>query len=563
MKPKTSLILTRRNAIDADRMQSRIRILFWIIGPLAAGALTYTTRYFINGDAMTYIEIGESFVNGRFSALVNLTYSPIYPVLLGLTQSILKTNPLNEIQALKIVNFFCFLLGMAGCDSLLSVIRKELKKSGGMEEAPAPMWVFDALCYSMFLVSALALVRLRLLNPDMLIFALILIVTAILLRIRESPEAYGYYAALGVTIGIGYLSKSFFLVFSPVLFLLAAACSISLKRALPRLLVAVLLMLVLSAPFMAALSHRLGRFTYGELGRHVYALWISGKGDPIYPQVIHEYPKTVLYRFDVPCTRPSGFDNCYWYEGFKPVFDLRVHVPIIAKNVVSVFLQAPWLLLIGIWYVFQWRFGRIRVGCLRPPSVFLVLSTISIAGIGLYCMLNVELRYIASFLFLGFVALTVSVKYPKQTPRSRVLMLGSSVALILFLLGLTGYSIAEQSYRSVRSEGGKLSYKQAFLEHIAVKDFLQKQGLAPGDEIAIIGSPPVNWARMAGVRIVAEIPDTDQMISASSEQKDAALAVLRKQGIKAVVAKDAGFNDPSSPAWKQVPGTRDYFIRRL
>jgi len=108
MKPKTSLILTRINAIDADRMQSRIRILFWIVGPLAAGALTYTTRYFINGDAMTYIEIGESFVNGRFSALVNLTYSPIYPVLLGLTQSILKTNTLNEIKVLLTVNFFCF-----------------------------------------------------------------------------------------------------------------------------------------------------------------------------------------------------------------------------------------------------------------------------------------------------------------------------------------------------------------------------------------------------------------------------------------------------------------------
>jgi hypothetical protein len=322
-------------------------------------------------------------------------------------------------------------------------------------------------------------------------------------------------------------------------------------------------MLVLSAPFMAVLSHRLGRFTYGELGRHVYALWISGKGDPIYPKVIHEYPKTILYSYDVPCTRPSGFDNCYWYEGFKPVFDLSVHVPIIAKNVVSVFLQAPWLLLIGIWYVIQWRLGQIRVGPLRPPSVFVILSTISIAGIGLYCLLNVELRYIASFLFLGFVALAMSVKYPEQKPRSRELMLGSSVALILFLLGLAGYSVVEQSYRSVRSEGGKLSYKQAFLEHIAVKDFLQEHGIAAGDEIAIIGSPPVNWARMAGVRIVAEIPETDQMMSASNEQKDAALAVLRKQGIKAIVAKDDGLNDLSSPAWTPIPGTRDYFILRL
>ena len=68
---------------------------------------------------------------------------------------------------------------------------------------------------------------------------------------------------------------------------------------------------------------------------------------------------------------------------------------------------------------------------------------------------------------------------------------------------------------------------------------------------------------MAGVRIVAEIPETDQMMSASNEQKDAALAVLRKQGIKAIVAKDDGLNDLSSPAWTPIPGTRDYFILRL
>ena len=82
----------------------------------------------------------------------------------------------------------------------------------------------------------------------------------------------------------------------------------------------------------------------------------------------------------------------------------------------------------------------------------MVLSTISVAGIGLYCLLNVELRYIASFLFLGFVALVMSVKYPEQKPRSRVLMLGSSVALILFLLGLAGYSLGgtELSFASIR-----------------------------------------------------------------------------------------------------------------
>ncbi|MGO9119164.1 MAG: hypothetical protein ACLQPD_16350 [Desulfomonilaceae bacterium] len=549
--------------IDSDSLRAGTRIAFWIFGPLAAAILTYTTRYFINGDAMTYIEMGEALINGRFSALANLTYSPGYPVLLGLAQSILKTNPLNEIQSLKIVNFFCFLLAMSACDRLMTLARKELERFETTEQPPVPIWIFNALCYSMFLVASLALVRLGLLNPDMLIFALVLLVAAVILRIRESPDAYSRYAALGLATGIGYLSKSFFLVFSPIFFLSAAACSASVRRALPRLLVAVLVTLIVSAPLIGALSDRLGRFTYGELGKHVYAFWIFGQGDPIYPKVINEKPKTVLYRYDIQCTRPSGFDICYWYEGFRPVFNLNVHAPIIARNVVSVFLQAPWLLLIAIWYIFQWRLGDIRIGPLRPTSIFIVLFTISIAGIAFYCLLNVEPRYIASFLFLGFVALVMSVRYPEHKPRSRVLMLGSAIALTLFFMGLSAYSLVDQSCRSLRSKGGKLSYKEAFLEQIAVKDFLQKQGIVQGDEIAIIGSPPVNWARMAGVKIVAEVPDIDQMLSASAEQRAASLAALRNEGVKSIVVKDVRFREPSQSNWIPIPGTGDYFAHTL
>ena len=136
-----------------------------------------------------------------------------------------------------------------------------------------------------------------------------------------------------------------------------------------------------------------------------------------HPKVINENPKTVLYRYNVQCTRPAGFDNCYWYEGFRPVFNLNVHAPIVARNVASVFLQAPWLLLIGIWYAFQWRLGYIRIGPVRPPSIFVVLVTISVAGTALYCLLNVEPRYIASFLFLALVALVMSVRYREHKPR--------------------------------------------------------------------------------------------------------------------------------------------------
>ncbi len=545
--------------IDSGNLQSEIRLVFWILGPLAAAILAYTTRYFVNGDAMAYIEMSEAFINGRFSALANLTYSPGYPVLLGLAQSIIKTDPSNEIQLLKSVNFICFLLAMAACEFLMTFLRKVLIESKRTDIGLVPIWIFNALCYSMFLVASLTLVRMQLINPDMLIFAQVLFIAAIILQIREHPDAYTRYAVLGLATGIGYLSKSFLLVFSPVFFLLAAACSRSFKRAFPRVLLAILLMLIISSPLIAALSDRLGRFTYGELGRHAYAFLISGQGDPIHPKVINEEPKTVLYRYDIQCTRPSGFDICYWYEGFRPVFNVGVHARIITNNVAGIFLQMPWLLLIGIWYFFQWKLGKITFGSLRPPSVFIVLFTISIAGIGLYSLLNVEPRYIASFLFLGFVALVMSVRYSDNKPKSRVLMMSSAIALAFFLIGLSAYSLVDQSCRSLRSEGEKLSYKEAFIEQIAVKDFLQKQGLLQGDEIAIIGSPPVNWARMAGVKIVAEIPIIDQMLSASVEQRSACLQALRNEGIKAIVVKDSRFREPSQSGWIPIPGSRDYF----
>ncbi len=46
------------------------------VGSTIAAILTYTTRHFINGDALTYIEMGEALRRGDLWGLANLTYSP-------------------------------------------------------------------------------------------------------------------------------------------------------------------------------------------------------------------------------------------------------------------------------------------------------------------------------------------------------------------------------------------------------------------------------------------------------------------------------------------------------
>jgi hypothetical protein len=562
MLNKAFLNLETRD-VDPFVTEARIRSVFWIIGPILAAILAFTTRYFINGDAMTYIEMGEAVVKGEFRALANLTYSPAYPVLLGLAQTVLHTNPINELQLLKCVNFLCFLLAMACGDWLIRLAKRDMDRLRTLGEHPMPGWIFSALCYSMFLVAGLVLVRLRLINPDLLVFSMVLLVTGVLIWIREEPSRLLKYVYLGAATGVGYLSKSFFLLFSPVFFVLAALSAGCVRRAIPRVVVAIAIMLIIASPLIGALSNRLGRFTYGELGKHVYALWISGQGEPIYPKVINEKPKTILYEYDIPSTRPSGFDNCYWYEGFRPRFDLSVHLPIVAWNVVDVFIQIPWLLLILLWYGAQLKLGSARAGNLYPPSVVMLTAAVSLAGTGVYCLLRVEPRYIASFLFLGFMALAMSIRFPQDKSGHGRAMRLSSLGLVCFFLGLVIYSIIDQSIRSLQSHGPRPSYKEAFLENIAVKDFLVKRGISQGDNIAIVGSPPVNWARMAGVRIIAEIPETEQVLSATGDEQRAATIALDKYRIKAMVVRDSRFGEKSGQEWIPVDGTRDYFVQQL
>ncbi|MDQ7785420.1 MAG: hypothetical protein RDU20_21225, partial [Desulfomonilaceae bacterium] len=491
-------IIQATNTFESPVWNRRIRAAFWIIGILVGGVTAYTTRYFINGDAIAYVEMGEALRTGQWLLLANLTYSPGYPLFLGIGQILLNTNPLNELQMLRIVNFFCFLAAMGSCELIMHFVTREVRRRHSNGLNPLPVRLISALCYSMFLVTSLVFIRIRLLNPDMLVLTAILTAVGIILWIREKPQGYFRYALLGSVMAAGYVLKSFFLPFSPVFLALAGISSGSFRKAVPRVAVTLIALLVLSAPLMGALSSRLGRFTYGELGAHVYATIISGKGTAIHPEVLHDSPKVSRYLFDIACTRPSGFDICYWHEGIRPDFNIRAHLRIIPGNVEEIFTQTPWLILILAWYVALWRLGGARFGPIRPPSFFLFLMAPAVCGIAFYCLVRMETRYIASFLFLGFTALTVSLRYPSAEGRARQWTVLLSAALTCFFLAITLHSMVDQSIRGLYSTPEKPSYREAFEHHTALKDFLHDKGLSPGDHVALVGEPPTYWGRMAG-----------------------------------------------------------------
>ena len=146
--------------------ERNVRRTFWIVGIIAGAVLTYTTRYFINGDAINYIEMGEALRQGNWQGFVNLTASPGYAALLGLGQILLDTNRFNEIPLLKLVNLACMIAAMGACDYFLAALKRRYSRSRTGATAPLPWPLIMALVYAMFLFSVLNWVRPRLMAPE-------------------------------------------------------------------------------------------------------------------------------------------------------------------------------------------------------------------------------------------------------------------------------------------------------------------------------------------------------------------------------------------------------------
>jgi 4-amino-4-deoxy-L-arabinose transferase-like glycosyltransferase len=555
------------NALDlpvSDKWETRTRVLFYTVGIVLGGILTYTSRHFINGDAINYIEMGEALRYGHWQDFVNFTASPGYAALLGLGQVLLNTDRTNEIPLLKIVNFVCMIIAMGACDVFLRTLKRHYAALVGTNRTPLPWFMVMALAYSMFLFCALDWVRPRLVAPEMAVLASVLLSMAVILEIKENPEHYSKFFLLGISLAIAYLLKTFFFPFSVFFFLIAGLVCGSIKKAIPRIAVAVLTMLLICSPWLLALSYKLGHVSYGETGSLNYGIYVKGEGKTIHsPVLLNKAPEVLLYQ-NTPfenATWPATFDPSYWKIGIKPIFDLRAHVRLFLEHTYQICTDQPWLfLLVLLWVVWNARLGSLRIGPLWPLPIQLCLAIPAVIGIGMYSIIHVEMRYLAPFIFLLFAALVLC---PRYDMRDRTVALRSTVSAVILVVAILGFSVntvVDQSVRSLVSTPNKPSYRDAFFQMMAVKDYLKEHGVERGAQVALVGVPPFYWGRMAGVKISAEMPKDEEVLSATPEKRKTSVATLRSVGVNAVVAKGRDFAKLTREGWALVPGTRDFYV---
>lgn len=558
--------INHKHLIHYRISEYRVRVFFWILALGFAGANAYTSRYFINDDAIVYIEIGEAIKQFRWHDVANFTFSPLYASLIAMFQSIFRLNALNEIMWLKLLNYIIFVSALGALEVLLRFLKNEYRTMVDCGGSPLPWPFIQALLYSTFLATALISVRVRLINPDMLVFCLLLLCFSVLMWIRENSNRFYKFVILGCLTGLGYLSKAFVFLFSPVLLIMAAIAVGSLKKCLPRIALAALFLILTIGPLVAALSLKKGSFTYGEGGRHVYSILIGGNGKPVNQgKVLDVENKVVVYEYGDVCTRPFSFDVCYWTIGINPSYDNVAHLKLFLTNLLEIVSQSRWLSAIIAWAIFQIYLGSYQVGSLKPISLTILFIVPAICGIFLFALISMEPRYIAPFLFLGSVGLIMGIGWGKN--QKVFLKLGISdlgvLALVLFMIVSILQSSVDQAIRGLWFENGKISYRQSFEDQISVSNFLATKGVTCGDHVAVLGNSSIQWARMAKVRVTGEIEDPEKFFKITKAQRTKSLTLLKNEGIKAVITQRKECSRLTDEGWVLIPQTETFYARLL
>jgi len=542
---------------NRDIVARWLQIGFWVMGTVLGFCHAWANHhYLVNSDAMSYLDIAEAYLRGDWQAAINSYWSPLYSWLIAVAFWIVRPSPYWKFSVLHMVNYAIYLFAL-GCFAFF--IGELAKFHRGLRETlharklvNLPTWAWFALGYPLFIWSALYLVRISEESPDLLVAAFVYLTCGILTRLRRKPATLPPFIFLGIVLGIGYLAKTVMLPLSFV-FMLASILGVgSLRKSLGRVLVAFATFLLVVSPFIIAISHAKGRFTFGDSGKLNYLWSINGvvvphwQGEePGYGMPKHATRRILafpeVYEFaGRPGTYPVWYDPVYWYEGSISHFDFGGQSKIILKSFMAFYdLFSKWGLqyglLVGLLFLYLWSERYRKLVDDLAPFWYLLIPTL--AGIGIYFLVNVQGRYIASFLVLLWLIFFSAVRLNDSEDSQRLIANMTIIIMVVMSGTILASSSAEARLTARYLVNGENSSAH---EQWLVAEGLRQMGLEQGDNVAFIGkSTRAFWAYLAGLRIIAEIDvrSVDDFWVADRSARKEVLKAFATTGAKAVVTE--------------------------
>lgn len=555
-------------------------VVFSLIAVLLGGLHAWLQRFTMNVDGICYLDMGDAWWRGDWGMIANAYWSPLYPCFLGLVVRILKPSPFWEFPLAHLVNFlvFVFALGSFGfmVSELLRFNRDRQLTLSTERLVPLPEGLWLTCAYLLFFWSSL---RMMLTTPDMTVAAFIYLICGILLRIRNGAFGRRTFVVLGIVLGLGYLAKAPLFPMAFVFLACAVTTAAGRRQSLSHVGLSLGVFLLVAGPWIGLLSKTQGRLTFGDSGRlnhawtvnglRKYVHWQGGPpgcGMPKHPtrQVLDS---PAVYEFAAPIggTYPPWYDPSYWHDGVRNHFEPAGQIAAIRRTAEAYFrIFYHWqggliVAVVGL-YLLGSR-GTIRWRHLAGYAFLLVPVVI---GLLMYVPLHVSFRYVGSMIVVLWLVLLSGVVLP-DSPWMRKAALCLTSAAMANLGLLIVYWCVTPTGDGAGDYTGLRDYGRPHTQwHIA--DRLNRMGIGPGTQIAFIGEPLfAYWARLARVRIVADVParfgDAALFRTTYPFVKDKVFAALENTPAQFVVVE----RPPPSVAaagWRRI-GDSELYVRPL
>jgi hypothetical protein len=357
--------------------------------------------------------MSDAVVDGDWSRLVNLYWSPLYPALIGVARAVIGAAPARDVPAIHVVNLASFVAMFVAFEYMLMSIL-DLARSTRNSILAGPWGLIGA--YLLFAFFGLTMLPQELSTPDLLSGAAMFTVFGALLRLRAGAEhATRNAVVLGVSLGVGAFAKSFMVPWAAVCLVVLAVATRS--RGIRAPLIAGVVWAVIVAPWTAVLTQRAGRFTFGDTGRLTYAWYVNKQDAPSAGGVPLGARTAATENIlagtgatgPAPGTDPMWFDPARWNSMVAPHWNLEQQMSTFTAFQLF-YVQSLTPLLFLILLVATTPRGTRRHAWWSGWVVYVP----AVAGIVAYSLVLVTARYVMPFLLAGMLTLLATLPLPRR-----------------------------------------------------------------------------------------------------------------------------------------------------
>jgi hypothetical protein len=472
-------------------------------------------------------------------------------------------------------NFVIFLFTFASFEFMWARVRKTNPDPEFLRVSEALWWT---LGYLLFIWTSLSLIQIWAVTPDMLMAGLLFLAAGLIGKIRSGDTNHRLFLSLGMILGLGYLSKTFMISVTPIFLGLLWIVQKQTWSAVRKTLLTAAMFLFISLPFILLISNAKGEFTLGAAGKVTYLRHVVGiptphwQGEPspgMMPihlsRIIHESP--TVYEFDGPVggTYPISTDPSYWYEGITPRLEFAsLLTRLFASGLVyaELFLQQQGVLVACVLALYLMH-RRENLG-LRETLQSWTLAIPAIIAFALYGMVLVEGRYVGAFILLLWADVLANIRLADTASNRAWLKVLGVIACAGVLTNILVFNL--EGFNRLNFSGGSRFTSPAApaAKPVDVARALQELNINPDDKVGVIGYAYDSfWARLARVKVVAELLDVDseEFWRGDEALQQSVLQAFFGTGAKAVVAEHVPKHAPLDH-WYQV-GESSYYIFRF